>query len=116
MSKKLAIHEIEKLLAGLTEPSAVAPSPYLWRQIKDVDRNEALARRFKFKSFEDTWAFLTKVSLRSHLLGHHPKITTVYNVVDMELTTHDVSGLTTLDFKMASRFSRYAKDLGEKYD
>ncbi|GME68530.1 unnamed protein product [[Candida] boidinii] len=72
-----------------------------------------LYRNFKFKTFEDTWAFLTKIAMRSHLTAHHPTIINTYNKVTLELNTHDVNGLTDLDFKLAKRFSDYAFKIGE---
>lgn len=76
--------------------------------------NDTIQSRYIFKSFEDTWAFLQKVALRSHIQGHHPKITTIYNKVELELTTHDVNGLSDMDVKLAKRFEKYAKEIGEK--
>lgn len=79
-----------------------------WEIVKTEGNSDAIRASYKFKSFEDTWAFLTKVAMRAHLEGHHPHITNVYNKVDLELTTHDVGGLSELDFKMAKRFTKYA--------
>lgn len=121
MSKvpKLSPGEVSKLLKNLEKShkgEIVPPTQYIWQLVKRPNEFDTLSRRFKFKSFEDTWAFLTKVSMRAHLLGHHPKITTFYNIVDMDLTTDDVKGLTPVDFKMANRFTKFAQKLGEKYD
>ncbi|KAG7880765.1 hypothetical protein KL905_002366 [Ogataea polymorpha] len=79
-----------------------------------LDPRNFLERKYTFQNFEDTWAFLTKVALRSHLGGHHPKITTLYNKVTIHLTTHDVQGLTQSDFKFAERFESYANRIGLK--
>ncbi|KAG7696806.1 hypothetical protein KL930_002744 [Ogataea haglerorum] len=91
-------------------------------QIKDqlglrkwvLDPRHFLEREYTFQNFEDTWAFLTKVALRAHLCGHHPKITTLYNKVTIHLTTHDAQGITQLDFKFAERCERYANRIGLK--
>lgn len=120
MSTKLLKPEIEKALKQLItsqiSKETTHSSLFAWKVSNDANKADVLARRFKFKSFEDTWAFLTKVSLRSHKLQHHPKLCTLYNIVDMELTTHDVGGLTELDFKMAKTFSKFAAKIGEKYE
>ncbi|KAG7810310.1 hypothetical protein KL921_002805 [Ogataea angusta] len=79
-----------------------------------LDPRHFLERKYTFQNFEDTWAFLTKVALRSHISGHHPKITTLYNKVTIQLTTHDVQGLTQQDFKFAERFESYANRIGLK--
>lgn len=75
---------------------------------------DTIIRSYKFKSFEDTWSFLSKVAMRSHKLGHHAKITNLYTKVELELTTHDVEGLSELDFKMAKAFEKTALQLGLK--
>lgn len=120
MSTKLLKSEIQQSLKQLIALSINKENVHLpefrWKVVNDQKNSEVLTRRFQFKSFEDTWAFLTKVSLRSHKLQHHPKLTTLYNVVDLELTTHDVQGLTETDFKMAKVFSKFAAKLGEKYE
>lgn len=72
---------------------------------------DRVVRSYQFKSFEDSWSFLTKVAMRSHKMGHHPKITNLYNRVDLELTTHDVNGLSEIDFKMATVFEKAARRL-----
>ncbi|KAH3671971.1 hypothetical protein OGAPHI_000157 [Ogataea philodendri] len=99
---RLTAEQVKKLHSNI--------SPAGWK----LYNGNCLARNYTFKNFEDTWAFLTKVALRSHLTGHHPKLTTVYNKVDVELTTHDVQGLTEIDFKFAERFENYAAQIGQK--
>ncbi|GMG20740.1 unnamed protein product [Ambrosiozyma monospora] len=77
----------------------------------------SISTTFKFKTFEDTWAYLTKISMRSHLAGHHPTITTTYNEVKLVLSTHDVDGVSEVDFKLAKRFSDYVLLVpGAKFD
>lgn len=86
-----------------------------WKFIPNMNStSDTLVRVYQFKSFEDTWSFLTKVAMRSHKLGHHVKIINLYNVVELELTTHDVGGLSELDFKMAMAFEKSAEQLGLK--
>ncbi|MBM3760224.1 MAG: 4a-hydroxytetrahydrobiopterin dehydratase [Acidobacteria bacterium] len=63
--------------------------------------NGKLHRRFQFKDFVEAFSFLTAVALESEKLGHHPEIYSVYNKVEIWLTTHDAGGLTDLDYKLA---------------
>lgn len=72
-----------------------------------------IVRECVFKDFEETWSFLNKVAMRSHLWGHHPSITTCYNKVELRLTTHDVSGVSDIDIKMAKRIEKYLKGIDE---
>ncbi|ODV93415.1 hypothetical protein PACTADRAFT_36034 [Pachysolen tannophilus NRRL Y-2460] len=74
------------------------------------DNNTSISKDFNFKNFEDTWSFLTKISMRSHLIGHHPTIVNTYNKVNLKLTTHDCNGLSDIDFKMAKKFDDYYKN------
>ncbi|SCU94947.1 LADA_0G12464g1_1 [Lachancea dasiensis] len=67
-----------------------------------------LVRNLKFRDFETTWTFLNQLAMRSHLWGHHPTITTCYNRITLELTTHDVGGVSDIDMKMAVRIENYA--------
>lgn len=62
-----------------------------------------LKKEFKFPDFIKAFSFLTEVAIHSQVLDHHPKILNVYNKVELELWTHDVGGLTELDFELAKR-------------
>ena len=44
---------------------------------------------------------MTYLSEEAERLNHHPEWRNVYNTVDVLLTTHDVSGLSTKDFDLA---------------
>ncbi|SCV01210.1 LAME_0G14774g1_1 [Lachancea meyersii CBS 8951] len=67
-----------------------------------------LTRNLSLRDFETTWSFLTQVAMRSHLWGHHPTITTCYNKVNVQLTTHDVGGVSDIDMKLVSKIESYA--------
>lgn len=57
---------------------------------------------YKFKSFKRTWDFLNGVATCAHTQRHHPEIFTVYNRVDLWLTTHDQGDVVTeKDFDLA---------------
>ena len=62
-----------------------------------------LQRAFKFPSFVEAFAFMTGVALEVEKMDHHPDWSNVYNTVSIALATHDVGGLTELDFKLAAR-------------
>lgn len=63
--------------------------------------NDRLQRSYQFKNFVQAFGFLTQVAIHAQSLDHHPKIVNVYNQVEIELWTHDVGGLTSLDFQLA---------------
>ena len=71
-------------------------------------RNGRLYRQFRFADFSSAFSFMTRTALRAEQLDHHPDWHNVYNRVDVELLTHDVGGLTELDFQLAEAMSRFA--------
>lgn len=58
-------------------------------------------RQFKFKSFSEAWAFMSRVAMAAEVANHHPEWSNVYNKVDIRLTTHDADGLTDKDIDLA---------------
>lgn len=68
----------------------------------------AITRTFKFRSFSEAFGFMTECALVAERMNHHPEWFNVYSRVEVVLTTHDVSGLTALDFKLARAMDRAA--------
>ncbi|SCU89349.1 LANO_0D04566g1_1 [Lachancea nothofagi CBS 11611] len=68
-----------------------------------------LTRDFTLRDYETTWSFLNQIAMRSHLWGHHPTITTCYNKVNLQLSTHDVGGVSDIDLKLMRRIEGYAE-------
>ena len=71
-------------------------------------RNKKLHREYDFPDFVQAFAFMTGVALVAERLNHHPEWYNVYSQVRMDLQTHDVSGITELDFKLAAEANRLA--------
>lgn len=67
---------------------------YKWKLIEG-DRQCKLQVSYKFKDYPSTWQFLATVAREAHKAKHHPSIFTVYNKVDLELTTHDKQNQVT---------------------
>ena len=44
---------------------------------------------------------MTKVALVAEAMNHHPEWSNVYSTVTIELTTHDLNGLTDRDVQLA---------------
>ena len=61
----------------------------------------AISRRFTFANFSAAFAFMTRVALYAEKADHHPEWSTVWNRVDITLTTHDAGGLSQRDVAMA---------------
>ena len=60
-----------------------------------------ISREFKFKTFSEAFAFMTRVALLAEAADHHPDWSNVYNRVSITLSTHDAGGLTARDFALA---------------
>ncbi len=86
--KKLSKSEVENKLNLLSEN---------W-----VVKDNMLFAKFKFTTFDDAFGFMKLVSEKCKDLNHHPKWTNIYNQIDVELFTHDIGGLSYLDFELAA--------------
>ena len=67
-----------------------------------VVKDNMLFAKFKFTTFDDAFDFMKLVSEKCKDLNHHPKWTNVYNQIDVELFTHDIGGLSNVDFELAA--------------
>ncbi|MGA9794579.1 MAG: 4a-hydroxytetrahydrobiopterin dehydratase [Rhizomicrobium sp.] len=76
-----------------------------WSAVKGRD---AIARKFAFKDFNETFGFMTRVALLAEKMDHHPEWFNVYNKLEVTLSTHDAGGVTENDIKMALAMESYA--------
>ena len=67
-----------------------------------VVKDNMLFAKFKFTTFDDAFDFMKLVSEKCKDLNHHPKWTNVYNQIDVELFTHEIGGLSYVDFELAA--------------
>ena len=91
-------------LAGAARSEALAGLSG-WREVEGRD---AITKTFSFKSFNQAFAFMTRVALMAEKLNHHPEWFNVYNRVEVTMATHDAGGVTELDIKLASFMDRAA--------
>ncbi len=63
--------------------------------------SDQLTRTFLFKDFVEAFGFMSRVALLAESRNHHPNWSNVYNLVTIELTTHDLGGLSDLDIELA---------------
>lgn len=75
-------------------------------------RDGRLHRRFRFPDFPTAFGFMAAVATVAQQLDHHPDWSNSWATVDVELTTHDAGGLTSLDVDLAGRMSRLAEPSG----
>ena len=63
--------------------------------------DDRLKRQWEFKDFSEAFAFMTRVALLAEAMQHHPNWSNVYNRVTIELTNHDLGGLSDRDAQLA---------------
>ncbi|OLP60232.1 4a-hydroxytetrahydrobiopterin dehydratase [Xaviernesmea oryzae] len=94
--KRLDEHEVA---AGLAALNAGLDPEAGWSL--DAD-GLSIIRAFRFKSFEEAFAFMTQSALVCARIDHHPDWSNSYNRVHVRLTTHSAKGLTALDLELAA--------------
>ena len=67
-----------------------------------VEGRDAIKKDFTFKNFNEAFGFMTRVALRAEQMNHHPEWFNVYNRVNVTLSTHDCSGLSSNDVELAN--------------
>jgi 4a-hydroxytetrahydrobiopterin dehydratase len=72
---------------------------FMWEE-----KNNTLYRKFKFKSFSEAFAFMTRVALEAEKMDHHPLWTNVYDSLEIWLSSHDAGDIVTdKDRKLAKK-------------
>ncbi len=66
-------------------------------------KENEISRRFETHNFLAGLSIVAKIAVHAEILGHHPLIELSYNSVKVRLSTHDVKGLSKLDFELAKR-------------
>ena len=94
---KLTTKAITAKLAGLSG----------WKRSKD-----AISREFKFPTFPDAVAFITRLGFSAEAADHHPDLKVSYRKVTVTWSTHSEGGVTEKDFAGAAESDRSAKQLG----
>ena len=64
--------------------------------------NGKLHREFRFKDFVSAFGFMTSLALVAEAKNHHPEWFNVYGRVVIDLNTHDIGGISELDFELAA--------------
>lgn len=59
----------------------------------------------RFADFGEAWGFMARVALMAESMNHHPEWFNVYNTVRIDLATHDVGGISDLDFRLAEKIN-----------
>jgi 4a-hydroxytetrahydrobiopterin dehydratase len=70
-----------------------------WRVIE----NQKLHKDFPFDNFNQGMAFARDIALLADKETHHPDLCIHYTRVEVELSTHDLGGLSENDFILAAK-------------
>lgn len=63
--------------------------------------NGKLHRELQFDDFQQAFGFMARMALYAEAQQHHPEWFNVWNKVVIDLTTHDVGGLSDKDVAFA---------------
>jgi 4a-hydroxytetrahydrobiopterin dehydratase len=74
--------------------------------------NGKLHREFRFEDFVSAFGFMTSLALVAEAKNHHPEWFNVYGRVVIDLNTHDIGGISELDFELAAAADALMRDEG----
>ncbi|WP_394182341.1 4a-hydroxytetrahydrobiopterin dehydratase [Marinomonas posidonica] len=72
-----------------------------------------ITKQFVFVDFVTAFGFMSMVALYAEKMNHHPEWFNVYSKVNVQLTTHDVSGISEKDARLAKHMDACAASLTE---
>lgn len=76
----------------------------------DESGRDAIKKTYAFKDFNEAFGFMTRIAIKADKMDHHPEWFNVYNRVEVTLSTHDCSGLSQNDIKLA----QFMDQVGQK--
>jgi 4a-hydroxytetrahydrobiopterin dehydratase len=78
---------------------------------KGWDRHgDMLVRTWQFPSFRRAIEFVNQVAILLEKIDHHPDLIVQYRTVRIEMSTHDVGGLTERDFALVAEINEIPTD------
>ena len=92
--RKLSESEIQQEVGGLDD----------WKVV-----GGKVNKTFEFGDFVQAFGFMTRVAMEAEKMNHHPEWFNVYNRVRIDLVTHDVSGISNYDIKLAKIIDKVTK-------
>lgn len=68
-----------------------------------------LHKEFRFGSFAEAMGWMVSAGIEADKMDHHPEWANVYSRVTVDLITHDVGALSTLDVRLAEKMEQLAE-------
>jgi 4a-hydroxytetrahydrobiopterin dehydratase len=62
--------------------------------------------QLEFEHFDESIACINHIAKIANRLNHHPNIHVYYNVVLLDITTHDAQGITHKDLQLATEIEK----------
>lgn len=72
-----------------------------------------LHREYGFADFTHAFGFMAAAATVIEKMNHHPEWFNVYSNVRIDLTTHDVEGISAKDVELAGKLEKLAAKLGD---
>ena len=69
---------------------------------------KSISKKYQFKNFYETMAFVNALAYVAHREDHHPDLTVGYNRCGVAFSTHDAGGVTLNDCICAAKIERLA--------
>lgn len=98
---------------GGTEPLDTNRAKTLLEQVPGwslADDGKSIHRRFEFKGFYKTMAFINAMAWVANQEQHHPDFSGGYNFCAVTFTTHAIDGLSENDFICAAKLNELVDD------
>ncbi len=70
---------------------------------------DVLTKEFKFNTYLEGVKFLSEIANLSEKLNHHPDLLLTYKKLNVKISTHDVNGISELDFEFISEIEKNLK-------
>ena len=84
------------------EINELLPQVQSWQVSED---NKFIYRRFAFKNFYKTMAFINAIAWIANQENHHPAMEVGFNYCVIKYTTHAIDGLSKNDFICAAKIN-----------
>jgi 4a-hydroxytetrahydrobiopterin dehydratase len=94
-------------MSKLSEAEILARLPMAkgWERHGDM-----LVRAWQFPSFRRAIEFVNQVAALIEKTDHHPDLIVTYRTVRIEMSSHDVGGLTERDFELIAAINEISTD------
>ena len=104
-----AAHPRPRAALGATQVISRLAQLHGW-QLHGDGAAVAIEKTFHFQSYLQAVAFVNAVAFSAERHNHHPDMTLTYQTCSVRFRTHDVQGISPLDFDSAARVDALVQD------